>query len=91
MNLELGTGKLTNKGTENTDNAGGAKSDPRLIVISASLKNHDGPSGNIFDRGIWAKIYNIQSKTWLTTSSFMVNETSRGGERKNLLPWLSRV
>jgi hypothetical protein len=41
--------------------------------MSASLKNHDGPGGNINGQGIWARIYNIQSKTWLTTSPFNVN------------------
>ena len=48
--------------------------------MSASLENHDGPTGNINNQGIWAKIYNIQSKTWLTTSPFNVNQDSDGAQ-----------
>lgn len=51
--------------------------------MSASLTNHDGPGGNIADRGIWAKIYNIQSKTWLTTSPFNVNQVSVGDQTES--------
>jgi hypothetical protein len=51
--------------------------------MSASLKNHDGPGGNIFDRGIWAKIYNIQKNTWLTTLPFNVNEVSMGDQTES--------
>jgi hypothetical protein len=51
--------------------------------MSASLTNHDGPGGNIADRGIWAKIYNIQSKTWLTTSPLNVNQVSEGDQTES--------
>ena len=54
-----------------------------MVVISASLQNHDGPGGNTVNRGIWAKIYNIQSKTWLTTSPFNVNQVSAGDQNKS--------
>jgi hypothetical protein len=48
--------------------------------MSASLLNHDGPGGNTSGQGIWAKIYNIQSQTWLTTSPFNVNKNSAGDQ-----------
>ena len=51
--------------------------------MCASLLNHDGPSGNIASPGIWAKIYNIQSKTWLTTSPFNVNQVSAGTQTES--------
>ena len=54
-----------------------------MVVISASLQNHDGPGGNTVNRGIWAKIYNIQSKTWLTTEPFNVNQDSTGSQTES--------
>ena len=48
--------------------------------MSASLQNHDGPGGIINNQGIWAKIYNIQSKTWLTASPFNVNQVPAGNQ-----------
>ena len=51
--------------------------------MSASLENHDGPTGNINNQGIWAKIYNIQSKIWLTNEPFNVNQVSEGGQTES--------
>ena len=51
--------------------------------MSASLQNHDGPDGDTDSRGIWAKIYNIQSKTWLTTEPFNVNQVSEGAQTES--------
>ena len=53
--------------------------------MCASLLNHDGPSGNIASPGIWAKIYNIQSKTWLTTSPFNVNQDTTRDHTSSVL------
>jgi hypothetical protein len=53
--------------------------------MSASLKNHDGPGGNIVGQGIWAKIYNIQSQSWLTTSPFNVNQVSAGDQTESAI------
>ena len=49
-------------------------SDPRLIVVCATLQNHDGVGGSANNPGFWAKILNIETGNWILSVPLNVNE-----------------
>ena len=57
-----------------------ALSDARLIVVCASLQNHDGVGGANNNHGLWAKIWNIEQNSWLVSVPFNVNQVSMGNQ-----------
>jgi hypothetical protein len=56
-----------------------------LVVICATLENHDRANGNENKQGILAKVYNIQTGLWLTASPFNVNQVSTGAQKKSAI------